>query len=208
MSCDKDELDKLEELEQLDCTQGEFTFKLNGTLWTATSFTNTLVFATDPQTQIDTRRCDIRAKSAEGEQIIITFSNPDAKDDTCMDSGSYISLSNVTSSTDNVFFVTYNESNGGFGFMATEGSLSISECKSEGQREISGTFTFEDVLIDLCNKNTKILLVGMPEQAKYMVNRLDVVPDLVSKDQVFENINDCLTWIKDNFESNTKNLTL
>ena len=72
----------------------------------------------------------------------------------------------------------------------------------------SGIFTFEDVLIDLCNKNTTVLLVGMPEQPKYMVNRLDVVPDLVSEDHVFENINDCLVWIKDNFDTNNKNLTL
>ncbi len=145
MSCDKDEI---EEPEQLDCTQGELTFKLNGTLWTATSFTNTLLFVTDPQTGIDTRRGDIRAKNAEGEQIAISFTNPNATDDSCMDSGSYASFSNVTSSSDNAFFVSYMDSNGALVFMATEGTLSISECNSGDQREITGTFAFEDVLGD------------------------------------------------------------
>jgi sulfate permease, SulP family len=70
----------------------------------------------------------------------------------------------------------------------------------------SGIFTLEDVLIDLCNKNVKVLLVGMPDQPKYMVNRLDVVPDLVPEEQVFENINDCLVWIKNNVKDNDINI--
>lgn len=143
-SCDKDEV---EEPELLDCTQGELTFKLNDTPWTATSFTNTLIFATDPQSGISARRCDIRAANEEGEQLVIAFTNPYATDDTCMDSGSYTGLSDVTSIEDNSFIVTLLDSQGGIFFLVTDGNLFISECTiANSQRNITGTFAFEDVI--------------------------------------------------------------
>jgi len=62
----------------------------------------------------------------------------------------------------------------------------------------SGIFTLEDVLIDLCNKKITVLTVGVPEQPKYMMERMDIIPDLIKKENDFDNMSDCLDWIKTN----------
>ncbi len=64
----------------------------------------------------------------------------------------------------------------------------------------SGLYAMEDVLVDLVNKGKKVLLVGLQEQPKYMLERIDIVPNLISEEQLFDNFNNCLTWIKDNVE--------
>lgn len=145
-SCNEAEEGGLESPEKLDCTKGELTFTLNGSLWTATSFENTLIQAIDPQSGIPGRRCDIRAKNADGELIAITFANPGAEDDNCMVTGDYVSVSNVETSYDNVFFVTYLDSNQSMLFLSTEGTLSITDCDQENSKTMKGTFSFEDVM--------------------------------------------------------------
>ncbi len=64
----------------------------------------------------------------------------------------------------------------------------------------SGLYAMEDVLVDLVNKGKKVLLVGLQEQPKYMLERIDIVPNLISEEQLYDNFNDCLRWIKDNVE--------
>jgi SulP family sulfate permease len=61
----------------------------------------------------------------------------------------------------------------------------------------SGVFAMEDVLMELCNKKIKILLVGMVDQPKYMLERIDIIPDLVPEKQVFNSFEDCLFWLND-----------
>ncbi len=62
----------------------------------------------------------------------------------------------------------------------------------------SGLYAMEDVLVDLVNKGKKVLLVGTMEQPKYMMERIDIIPDLVTKEHLFENFADCLAWTKAN----------
>ena len=64
----------------------------------------------------------------------------------------------------------------------------------------SGLYAIEDVLVDLVSKNKKVLLVGLQEQPKYMMERIDIIPDLISAEQQFDNFDECLNWIKDNVE--------
>jgi SulP family sulfate permease len=64
----------------------------------------------------------------------------------------------------------------------------------------SGLFVMEDVLIDLINQNKKVLLVKITEQPLYMLESIDIIPDLIPKDQIFGNFEDCLVWIKENVE--------
>jgi SulP family sulfate permease len=33
-----------------------------------------------------------------------------------------------------------------------------------------------------------------------MLERIDIIPDLIPKDQIFDNFNDCLVWIKKSVE--------
>ncbi|PHS10562.1 MAG: sodium-independent anion transporter [Kordia sp.] len=62
----------------------------------------------------------------------------------------------------------------------------------------SGLYAMEDILVELIKENKKVALVGILNQPKYMLERIDIIPDLIPKDQLFESFNDCLLWIKKN----------
>lgn len=62
----------------------------------------------------------------------------------------------------------------------------------------SGLYAMEDVLVDLRQRNIEVLFVNPLKQPMYMMERIDIVPDLVSKDRIFEEFGSCLTWIKQN----------
>ena len=66
----------------------------------------------------------------------------------------------------------------------------------------SGLFVLEDILIDLCSKNTKVLLMGLSEQPRYMLENIDIIPDLISKDIIFNDFKVCLKWIEENIKDN------
>ncbi len=60
----------------------------------------------------------------------------------------------------------------------------------------SGLYAMEDVLVDLVKKGKKVLLVNIINQPKYMLERVDLIPDLIPTSQIFDTFNDCLHWIK------------
>jgi len=62
----------------------------------------------------------------------------------------------------------------------------------------SGLYAMEDLLIDLVNKEKKICFVGINEQPRYMLERVDIIPDLIPPAQIFNNFEDCLNWVKAN----------
>jgi SulP family sulfate permease len=62
----------------------------------------------------------------------------------------------------------------------------------------SGLYAMEDVLQELNNNNIKVLFVGLLEQPKYMMERIDIIPDLISEEQIFATFDDCTQWIKQN----------
>ena len=62
----------------------------------------------------------------------------------------------------------------------------------------SGLFVLEDILIEMCNKNTKVLIIGLKTQPRYMFENIDIIPDLISKDEIFDDFTTCLEWVKEN----------
>jgi len=62
----------------------------------------------------------------------------------------------------------------------------------------SGLYTMEDILVDLIKQNIKVLLVKVVEQPRYMLERIDLIPELVPENHIFNSIDDCLVWIKEN----------
>jgi sulfate permease, SulP family len=68
----------------------------------------------------------------------------------------------------------------------------------------SGLYALEDVLIQVIKEGKKVLLVDVLKQPRYMMERIDIIPDLIPEEQIFVNFNDCLTWIKANVEDNKK----
>jgi len=60
----------------------------------------------------------------------------------------------------------------------------------------SGLYALEDLIIELVNNNKAVLMVGLMEQPQYMMERIDIIPDLVPEEQLFDNFNDCIVWLK------------
>ncbi len=60
----------------------------------------------------------------------------------------------------------------------------------------SGLYAMEDMLLDLKTKNIKVLFVGVLKQPRYMMERIDIIPDFISEEQIFDKFSDCTKWIK------------
>ena len=59
----------------------------------------------------------------------------------------------------------------------------------------SGLYAMEDVLVDLASRGISVLLVNVLKQPRYMLERIDIIPDLVPEEQIFKSFKDCLNWI-------------
>jgi len=64
----------------------------------------------------------------------------------------------------------------------------------------SGLYAMEDVLIDLVKNGVNVLLVNLQEQPKYMMERIDIIPDLIKPENIFEDIDTTLNWVVENVE--------
>lgn len=62
----------------------------------------------------------------------------------------------------------------------------------------SGLYAMEDILVDLVNQGKEVFMVDCQEQPKYMLNRIDIIPDLIPEEHLFETFPECLLWIKNN----------
>ena len=62
----------------------------------------------------------------------------------------------------------------------------------------SGLYAMEDILVDLVKEGKKVLFVNVLEQPKYMLERIDIIPDLVPKDLIFDDFDSCLSWVSTN----------
>lgn len=62
----------------------------------------------------------------------------------------------------------------------------------------SGLYAMEDMLQDLQKNNVQVLFVGLLEQPRYMMERIDIIPDFIPENHIFENFDDCIKWVKEN----------
>jgi len=62
----------------------------------------------------------------------------------------------------------------------------------------SGLYAMEDMIQDLKTKGVEVLFVGLLRQPRYMMERIDIIPDFIPESHVFETFDDCALWIKDN----------
>ncbi|WP_298893940.1 SulP family inorganic anion transporter [uncultured Psychroserpens sp.] len=62
----------------------------------------------------------------------------------------------------------------------------------------SGLYAMEDMLQDLKAKGVDVLFVGLLRQPRYMMERIDIIPDFISEEHIFASFNDCMNWIKTN----------
>ena len=66
----------------------------------------------------------------------------------------------------------------------------------------TGLYALEDILIDLRKSNINVLFVNVLKQPRYMMERVDIIPDLIPEEHIFKNFDDCLLWIKNNVKDN------
>ncbi len=64
----------------------------------------------------------------------------------------------------------------------------------------SGLYAMEDMLQDLKTKNIDVLFVNLLEQPRYLMERIDIIPDFISEEHIFNSFTDCVKWIKENIE--------
>ncbi len=60
----------------------------------------------------------------------------------------------------------------------------------------SGLYAMEDMLLDLKSKNIEVLFVNLLEQPRYLMERIDIIPDFVPEERIFKSFNKCVNWIK------------
>ncbi|WOD45129.1 SulP family inorganic anion transporter [Hwangdonia lutea] len=69
----------------------------------------------------------------------------------------------------------------------------------------SGLYAMEDMLQDLKKKNIEVLFVGLLKQPRYMMERIDIIPDFIPEAHIFPKFDDCVKWIKQHInEKNDK----
>ncbi len=62
----------------------------------------------------------------------------------------------------------------------------------------SGLYAMEDVLVDLRKQDINVLFVNLLKQPQYMMERIDIIPDLIPKEHIFKDFKTCLNWMKSN----------
>ncbi|WP_299433714.1 SulP family inorganic anion transporter [uncultured Aquimarina sp.] len=59
----------------------------------------------------------------------------------------------------------------------------------------TGLYAMEEMIMDLQKKKVKVLFVGLLNQPRYMMERIDIIPDLISEECIFEDFNTSMKYI-------------
>jgi len=65
----------------------------------------------------------------------------------------------------------------------------------------SGLYALEDSIVELKKDGKNVLVVDLQTQPKYMMERIDIIPDLIAKECIFTDFKTCLQWVKDHKDS-------
>ena len=65
----------------------------------------------------------------------------------------------------------------------------------------SGLYILEDIVFDLQQRGVQVLFVNLQEQPLDKLKSIDIIPDLVSEDKIFKNINDAFANLKLSIEN-------
>ena len=65
----------------------------------------------------------------------------------------------------------------------------------------SGLYTLEEAVLSLTERGRKVVFTGLQFQVDDMLRRINLIPDLVPPEQVFESFDECRDWIKTHIEA-------
>lgn len=60
----------------------------------------------------------------------------------------------------------------------------------------SGLYALEEVLLKLKNNGIEPLIVGLNEQPRYLMEKIDIIPDLVPEEHIFKNFKDAMVFVR------------
>ena len=81
-----------------------------------------------------------------------------------------------------------------------EASIIIIRLDKMPYMDQSGLYAMEDILVDLVGSKKEVLLVNPEQQPKYMLERIDIIPNLISEDQIFDSFDSSMEWIKNHLK--------
>nr|WP_321228985.1 SulP family inorganic anion transporter [uncultured Psychroserpens sp.] len=64
----------------------------------------------------------------------------------------------------------------------------------------SGLYAMEDMLQELKKNDVEVLFVGLLKQPRYMMERIDIIPDFIPNEHIFKDFKTCLKWVKNNIK--------
>jgi len=65
----------------------------------------------------------------------------------------------------------------------------------------SGLYAMEDMLLELQKHKIDVLFVGLLKQPRYMMERIDIIPDLIPNEHIFKDFKTCMKWVKNNIKN-------
>lgn len=63
----------------------------------------------------------------------------------------------------------------------------------------SGLYTLEEVIFDLRTQNIEVILIGLKEQPADMLRGVEIIPDLIPEEDLFDNIEDGFGYLRNKF---------
>ncbi len=61
----------------------------------------------------------------------------------------------------------------------------------------SGLYALEDIFADLKRQNKEVLLIGLQEQPRYMISRIEIIPNVIPRERVFKTFDQSLLWLNE-----------
>lgn len=66
----------------------------------------------------------------------------------------------------------------------------------------TGLYAMEETLFDLRKKGLQVIIIGLQSQPRHMFQSIDIIPDLIPEEHIFETIESGFAWLKDNIVRN------
>lgn len=65
----------------------------------------------------------------------------------------------------------------------------------------SGLYALEDVILDLEKEGVEVIFTGLQGQPRAMMEKIDIIPDLVPVEDIFDNCEDAFVYLRGKLES-------
>lgn len=72
----------------------------------------------------------------------------------------------------------------------------------------SGLYAMEDAVMDLQSKNIKVVFTGLQDQPQSIFELFKLIPNLITKEECFDDFASCMTWLEGYLKRNKKEATM